>query len=98
MSESKKDQLKAAFLLYCKRNISEAKYIVEHLFPPEDSSGSHLGSNDTYPALDRLVISMSTDLIDDLPASDPRWLETLPASELAAGGQLAEGSSGIDGI
>ena len=98
MSESKKDQLKAAFLLYCKRNINEAKYIVDHLFPPEESSGSHLGTNDTYPSLDRLVISMSTDLIDDLPASDPRWLETLPASELAAGGQSTEGSSGIDGI
>ena len=98
MSESKKDQLKAAFLLYCKRNVSEAKYIVDHLFPPEESNGSHLDPNDAYPSLDRLVISMSTDLIDDLPASDPRWLETLPPSELAAGTQSNDGNSGIDGI
>ena len=27
---------------------------------------------------------MSTDLVDDFPASDPRWLETLPAAEATA--------------
>ena len=99
MSESKKDQLKAAFLLFCKRNIGEATYIVEHLFPQENIGSNHPSdSNESHPSLDRLVISMSTDLIDDLPASDPRWLETLPASELATGGQPMDGSSGIEGI
>ena len=99
MSESKKDQLKAAFLLYCKRNVGEAKYIVDQLFPVEAANGNHQSdSNEPFPSLDRLVISMSTDLIDDLPASDPRWLETLPASELAVGGQTQGGSSVVDGI
>ena len=41
---------------------------------------------------------MSTDLIDDLPASDPRWLETLPASELASGSQDSDGNPSIDNI
>ena len=78
MSESKKDQLKAAFLLVCKGNTAEAKYIVDQLFPPDNADTQYQSdSNDPYPSLDRLVISMSNDLIDDLPASDPRWLETL---------------------
>ena len=99
MSESKKDQLKAAFLLFCKRNPGEAKYIVDHLFPKEDADGDQqLDLNATNSSLDRLVISMSTDLIDDLPASDPRWLETLPASELGTGGQAMDGSLAIEGI
>ena len=99
MSESKKDQLKAAFLLFCKRNIGDAKYIVDNLFPVEERDGSHqLDINEPYPSLDRLVISMSTDLIDDLPASDPRWLETLPASELAAGSSVNDGNSASGGI
>ena len=99
MSESKKDQLKAAFLLFCKRSIGEATYIVDHLFPKDemDCGDKQSGSNEPDPSLDRLVISMSTDLIDDLPASDPRWLETLPASELPAGHATDEniGSSSL---
>ena len=65
MSEAKNDQLKAAFLLYCKRNVGEAKYIVDQLFPKEDTDANHSDSNQPFPSLDRLVISMSTDLIDD---------------------------------
>ncbi len=34
-------------------------------------------------SLDKLVLSMSQDLIDDFPASDPRWMESVPASEAA---------------
>lgn len=78
MSESKKDQLKAAFLLFCKREFNHATSIVEELFPGDDEKSSE------SPLLDRMVVSMSTDLIDDFPASDPRWLETLPASEATA--------------
>ncbi len=42
-------------------------------------------SNETDSALDRLVVSMSADLIDDFPASDPRWLKTVPAAEASGG-------------
>ena len=91
--------MKAAFLLFCKRNIGEAKFIVGNLYPADDGTGNQQPqSNEPYSPLDRLVISMSTDLIDDLPASDPRWLETLPASELASGSQDLEGNPSIDNI
>ena len=74
--------------MFCKREINEAIYIVEQLFP----SAFPTNSGDIAPepadstSLDRLVISMSGDLIDDMPASDPRWLETLPASQLPGQG------------
>lgn len=36
-------------------------------------------------SVDKLVLSISKDLIDDFPASDPRWMESLPASEATLG-------------
>jgi len=77
MSESLTDQLKAAFLLHCKRSNNQAEDIVQELFPTDDSP-EVLDSN-----LDRLVIGLSKDLIDDFPASDPRWVESLPQSGTA---------------
>ena len=71
MSENLTDQLKAAFLLHCKRSNNQAEAIVEELFPAADSA-EVLDSN-----LDRLVVGLSKDLIDDFPASDPRWVESL---------------------
>ena len=82
MSESLTDQLKAAFLLHCKRSSGQAQAIVEELFPVEESAGV-LDST-----LDRLVVGLSRDLIDDFPASDPRWVESLPQS-----GAVGYGSS-----
>ena len=80
MSESLTDQLKAAFLLHCKRSSGQAQAIVEELFPVEESAGV-LDST-----LDRLVVGLSRDLIDDFPASDPRWVESLPQSGSAGYG------------
>ena len=82
MSESLTDQLKAAFLLHCKRSTGQAQSIVEELFPLEQSAAV-LDST-----LDRLVVGLSRDLIDDFPASDPRWVESLPQS-----GNVGYGSS-----
>lgn len=79
MSESKKDQLKAAFLLFCRRDFNQAIGIVEELFPVTNETTSDDSS------LDRLVVSMSADLIDDFPASDPRWLKTVPGVEASGG-------------
>ena len=74
MSESKGDQLKAAFLLFCKRNMSQSVSIVADLFPASDTAST--AANTVDSALDRLVANMSQDLIEDFPASDPRWMES----------------------
>ena len=41
MSESKTDQLKAAFLLFCKRSTGQAQSIVEDLFPDQVEKEKH---------------------------------------------------------
>jgi len=82
MSESLTDQLKAAFLQFCKRSTAQAEAIVEELFPQEDTVEL------VDSTLDRLVVGLSKDLIDDFPASDPRWVESLPQS-----GTVGVGSS-----
>ena len=51
MSESKGDQLKAAFLLFCKRNMTQSVSIVAELFPTSSSSSASA----VDCALDRLV-------------------------------------------
>merc|ERR1719186_525130 len=82
MSESLTDQLKAAFLQFCKRSTAQAEAIVEELFPQDDTAEL------VDSTLDRLVVGLSKDLIDDFPASDPRWVESLPQS-----GTVGVGSS-----
>ncbi|NXX93452.1 NU133 protein, partial [Centropus bengalensis] len=74
--EDKTKLLKAAFLQYCRKDIASAQSMVVELFP----SNADLDSDDE---LDRAVTQISVDLIDDYPASDPRWAESVP--EEAAG-------------
>ncbi|XP_078592881.1 nuclear pore complex protein Nup133-like [Branchiostoma floridae x Branchiostoma japonicum] len=73
MSEDQAARLKGAFLHYCRRNEVQAQAIVDELFPPEDVLPTEPGSR-----LDRLVALLSQELIDDYPASDPRWAESVP--------------------
>ncbi|XP_051468943.1 nuclear pore complex protein Nup133 isoform X1 [Apus apus] len=74
--EDKTKLLKAAFLQYCRKDIVNAQSMVVELFP----SNSDLDSDSE---LDRTVTQISLDLMDDYPASDPRWAESVP--EEAAG-------------
>ncbi|NXH14436.1 NU133 protein, partial [Bucco capensis] len=74
--EDKAKLLKAAFLQYCRKDIVNAQSILVELF----SSSADL---DSYAELDRAVTQISVDLMDDYPASDPRWAESVP--EEAAG-------------
>ncbi|XP_017381982.1 nuclear pore complex protein Nup133 [Cebus imitator] len=69
--EDKIKLLKAAFLQYCRKDLSHAQMVVEELF----SSHSDLDSDSE---LDRAVTQISVDLMDDYPASDPRWAESVP--------------------
>ncbi|XP_005146035.1 nuclear pore complex protein Nup133 [Melopsittacus undulatus] len=69
--EDKSKLLKAAFLQYCRKDIVNAQSMVAELFP----SNTDLDSD---TELDRAVTQISVDLIDDYPASDPRWAESVP--------------------
>ncbi|KFP25696.1 Nuclear pore complex protein Nup133, partial [Colius striatus] len=74
--EDKTKLLKAAFLQYCRKDVVNAQSMVVELFP----SNTDLDSD---AELDRAVTQISVDLMDDYPASDPRWAESVP--EDAAG-------------
>ncbi|KAM4828637.1 nuclear pore complex protein Nup133 [Thomomys bottae] len=69
--EDKTKLLKAAFLQYCRKDVGRAQMMVDELF----SSRSDLDSDSE---LDRAVTQISVDLVDDYPASDPRWAESVP--------------------
>lgn len=69
--EDKTKVLKAAFLQYCRKDLGHAQTMVDELF----SSHSDLDSD---CELDRAVTQISVDLVDDYPASDPRWAESVP--------------------
>uniref|UniRef100_A0A8C5UD25 Nuclear pore complex protein Nup133 n=1 Tax=Malurus cyaneus samueli TaxID=2593467 RepID=A0A8C5UD25_9PASS len=64
--EDKTKLLKAAFLQYCRKDIVNAQSMVIELFPSN-------ADMDSDAELDRAVIQISVDLMDDYPASDPRW-------------------------
>uniref|UniRef100_A0A6I8N949 Nucleoporin 133 n=1 Tax=Ornithorhynchus anatinus TaxID=9258 RepID=A0A6I8N949_ORNAN len=72
--EDKTKLLKAAFLQYCRKDLGQAQSMVDELFSPEADSETEV---------DRAVTQISVDLVDDYPASDPRWAESVP--EEAAG-------------
>ncbi|XP_006212433.1 nuclear pore complex protein Nup133 [Vicugna pacos] len=69
--EDKTKLLKAAFLQYCRKDLGHAQLIVDELFSSHSDSDSDC-------ELDRAVTQISVDLVDDYPASDPRWAESVP--------------------
>ncbi|XP_027803794.2 nuclear pore complex protein Nup133 isoform X1 [Marmota flaviventris] len=69
--EDRTKLLKAAFLQYCRKDLGHAQMTVDELF----SSHSNLDSDSE---LDRAVTQISVDVVDDYPASDPRWAESVP--------------------
>lgn len=52
----------------------EAQKMTDELFP-DDGEGGAGGE------LDALVTQIDLDLVDDYPASDPRWAESVPDGE-----------------
>ncbi|KAJ8308040.1 hypothetical protein KUTeg_012914 [Tegillarca granosa] len=67
ISEDKTARLKAVFLEAMRGNTSIAQAGLAELFP--------LGS-ETDSELDKHVVNLSQDIIDDFPSSDPRWAES----------------------
>ncbi|XP_037107149.1 nuclear pore complex protein Nup133 isoform X2 [Syngnathus acus] len=69
--EDKPKRLKAAFLQFCRNDLLGAQALTNELFPTGDEA---VESGE----LDAMVIQMNLDLLDDYPASDPRWAESVP--------------------
>ncbi|XP_018416810.1 PREDICTED: nuclear pore complex protein Nup133 [Nanorana parkeri] len=69
--QDKTKLLKAAFLQYCRKDTVGAQCMVDSLF----STAMDLK---TDKELDQAVAQISMDLVDDYPASDPRWAESVP--------------------
>uniref|UniRef100_UPI0037E7EA6D nuclear pore complex protein Nup133 n=1 Tax=Semicossyphus pulcher TaxID=241346 RepID=UPI0037E7EA6D len=69
--EDKTKLLKSAFLQFCRNDLVGAQTVTDELFPA-DSDGEE-GAE-----LDGLVTRINLDLVDDYPASDPRWAESVP--------------------
>lgn len=69
--EDKTKLLKAAFLQFCRNDLVGAQTVTDELFAA-DSEGEE-GAE-----LDNMVTQINLDLVDDYPASDPRWAESVP--------------------
>ncbi|XP_014675346.1 PREDICTED: nuclear pore complex protein Nup133-like [Priapulus caudatus] len=71
ISEDKTSRLKAALLHFVRRNMRDAQAIVEDVLPSTMTSAPD-------SLLDKIVISLGQQLLDDFPALDPRWAESIP--------------------
>uniref|UniRef100_A0A8K9XLZ2 Nucleoporin 133 n=1 Tax=Oncorhynchus mykiss TaxID=8022 RepID=A0A8K9XLZ2_ONCMY len=71
--EDKTKLLKAAFLQFCRNDLVGAQTMTDELFPPEGDGDGEVGGE-----LDLVVTRINLDLVDDYPASDPRWAESVP--------------------
>ncbi|XP_069036150.1 nuclear pore complex protein Nup133 [Lepisosteus oculatus] len=69
--EDKTKLLKTAFLHFCRKDLMQAQNMVDEIFPPD-------GDPDSNTELDQVVTQIDLDLIDDYPAMDPRWAESVP--------------------
>lgn len=63
-------RMKAAFLYHVSKNQAQCEALVRELFPRNEIQISDIDS-----PLDVAVVKVSQDLIDDIPARDPRWVE-----------------------
>uniref|UniRef100_A0A672ZDP0 Nuclear pore complex protein Nup133 n=1 Tax=Sphaeramia orbicularis TaxID=375764 RepID=A0A672ZDP0_9TELE len=69
--EDKTKFLKAAFLQFCRNDLVGAQTVTDELFPVD-------GDGEEGAELDSMVTQINLDLVDDYPASDPRWAESVP--------------------
>ncbi|KAM7394738.1 hypothetical protein PAMP_021524 [Pampus punctatissimus] len=72
--EDKTKLLKATFLQFCRNDLVGAQTVTDELFPVD-------GDGEEGAELDAVVTRINLDLVDDYPASDPRWAESVPDGE-----------------
>lgn len=61
-------------LSFVSNDLVGAQTVTDELFPAE-------GDGDEGAELDIVVTQINLDLVDDYPASDPRWAESVPDGE-----------------
>ncbi|TNN60479.1 Nuclear pore complex protein Nup133 [Liparis tanakae] len=71
--EDKTRLLKSAFLQFCRNDLVGAQTVTDELFPADGDGDGEDGAE-----LDAMVTRINLDLVDDYPASDPRWAESVP--------------------
>ncbi|KAM4594856.1 nuclear pore complex protein Nup133 [Fundulus diaphanus] len=69
--EDKTKLLKTAFLQFCRKDLVGAQTLTDDLFPAD-------GDGEEGAELDSIVVQIDLELVDDYPASDPRWAESVP--------------------
>ncbi|XP_048844114.1 nuclear pore complex protein Nup133 [Brienomyrus brachyistius] len=69
--EDKTKLLKAAFLQFCRKDLLSSQTMTDELFPAD-------GDGESDAELDVVIMQINLDLVDDYPASDPRWAESVP--------------------
>ena len=67
-------------LSFCRHDLIGAQNMTDELFPTEGEAGAG--------ELDAVVTQIDLDLVDDYPASDPRWAESVPDGERELLGNL----------
>lgn len=64
-------KLKTAFLFHLRRDSTSCRELLDELFPPP---GQHAPQEpDVDAPLDRTVLAVATETLDDMPAGDPRY-------------------------
>ncbi|XP_070576445.1 nuclear pore complex protein Nup133-like isoform X2 [Ptychodera flava] len=74
VGEDSTQRLKSAFLQACRHNLDQAQSIVDDLF----RTSTLAETEDSSSIIDTTVTTLSREIIDDFPASDPRWAESVP--------------------
>ena len=69
-------RVKAAFLYHVSKNQPQCEAIVRELLPRKE-----IPYSDIDGPLDVAVVQVSQDLIDDIPARDPRWVDLKTSSK-----------------
>ncbi|CAN7937670.1 unnamed protein product [Ixodes hexagonus] len=80
VEESRYARLRCAFILFCKSESLRSEAIVDEIFPGRSSEVS----TEPDSALDQCVSHLARRLTDDVPVSDPRWVQSRVASSAAA--------------
>lgn len=66
-------KLKTAFLFHVRRDGVACRAIIDELFPAA-AERDERDERDVDSVLDRSVLRIATEMLDDIPAGDPRWV------------------------